>query len=49
VDLLTSVLFLLGVGFLAANLKLAYDYIRFLRRRKGALLTWRTPDRKSVV
>jgi hypothetical protein len=43
VDLLTGVLFLLGVGFLAANLKLAYDYVRFLRRRQGALLTWRTP------
>ena len=42
-DLLTGVLFLLGVGFLAANLKLAYDYVRFLRRRQGALLTWRTP------
>jgi hypothetical protein len=43
VDLLTGVLMLLGVGFLAANLKLAYDYVRFLRRRQGALLTWRTP------
>jgi hypothetical protein len=43
VDLLTGVLFLLGVGFLAANLKLAYDYVRFLRRRHGALLTWRAP------
>ena len=42
-DLLTGVLLLLGVGFLAANLKLAYDYVRFLRRRQGALLTWRTP------
>jgi hypothetical protein len=43
VDPLTAVLFVLGVGFLGANLKLAYDYVRFLRRRQGALLTWRTP------
>jgi hypothetical protein len=43
VDLLTGVLAVLGVGFLAANLKLAYDYARYLRRRRGALLTWRSP------
>jgi len=28
VDLLGGVLLLFGVGFLAANLKLAYDYVR---------------------
>jgi hypothetical protein len=43
VDLLTALLVVLGVGFLAANLKLAYDYARYLRRRRGALLTWRSP------
>jgi hypothetical protein len=43
VDLLTGVLALLGIGFLAANLKLAYDYVRYLRRRGSALLTWRNP------
>jgi hypothetical protein len=43
VDLLTALLVVLGVGFLAANLKLAYDYVRYLRRRRGALLTWRSP------
>ncbi len=42
-DLLTGVLVVLGVGFLAANLKLAYDYVRYLRRRGGALLVWRSP------
>jgi len=41
VDVLTAVLLLLGIGFLAANLKLAYEYVRFLRRRHGAVLTWR--------
>jgi len=43
VDLLTALLVVLGIGFLAANLKLAYDYLRYLRRRRGALLTWRSP------
>jgi len=43
VDLLTALLVALGIGFLAANLKLAYDYVRYLRRRRGALLTWRSP------
>jgi hypothetical protein len=43
VDLLTAVLVVLGIGFLAANLKLALDYVRYLRRRHSALLTWRSP------
>ena len=42
-DLVTGILLLLGVGFLIANGKLAYDYVRFLRRRRSALLTWRIP------
>jgi len=43
VDLLAGVLVLFGVGFLAANLKLAYEYVRFLRLKRSALLTWRSP------
>jgi len=43
VDLLAGVLVVLGVGFLAANLKLAYDYVRYLRLKGSALLTWRSP------
>ena len=42
-DLVTGILLLLGVGFLIANAGLAYDYVRFLRRRRSALLTWRIP------
>ena len=42
-DVLTGILLLLGFGFLVANLKLAVDYVRFLRRRHSALLTWRVP------
>jgi len=34
---------MLGFGFLLANLKLAFDYFLFLKRRRGALLTWRAP------
>ena len=35
------VLFVLGLGFLVANLKVAGDLIRYRRRRHTALLTWR--------
>ena len=42
-DVLTGSLLLLGFGFLIANAKLAYDYVRFLTRRRSALLTWRIP------
>ena len=41
--LLTGVLLMLGFGFLVANAKLAFDYFLFLKRRRGALLTWRAP------
>lgn len=42
-DVLTGTLLLLGFGFLVANVKLAFDYVRFLQRRRSALLTWRSP------
>ena len=42
-DPITALLLLLGFGFLIANAKLAYDYGRFLKRRRLALLTWRIP------
>ena len=38
-----QVLFLLGVGFLVANVRVGIDALRFLRRRSSALLTWRGP------
>ena len=38
------ILILLGAGFLVANTRLVFEYIRFLRRRRGALLTWRGPN-----
>jgi hypothetical protein len=41
--LLTGVLLMLGFGFLLANAKLAFDYVLFLKRRRGALLIWRAP------
>jgi hypothetical protein len=36
----SNILFLLGIGFLAANLRLMLQFIRFLRLRSSALLTW---------
>lgn len=36
-------LFVLGLGFLGANIKVAFDLIRYRRRRRSALLTWRGP------
>jgi hypothetical protein len=41
--LLRQLLFLFGVGFLVANVKVAVDVIRFRRRRPSALLVWQRP------
>lgn len=37
---LPRVLFVLGVGFLVANLRLLFQFIRFARIRSSAILTW---------
>jgi hypothetical protein len=42
-SIIASAFLLLGVGFLAANARLAFEYLRFMKRRRGALLTWRPP------
>ncbi len=34
---------LLGVGFAVANARLLAEYVRYLTRRRSALLTWRAP------
>jgi hypothetical protein len=39
-DSLSRLLLLLGIGFLCANLRLFGQFIRFLRMRSSALLTW---------
>jgi hypothetical protein len=36
-------LFILGLGFLAANLKLTADLLRYQFRKRFALLTWQNP------
>jgi hypothetical protein len=41
--IIAATFLLLGVGFLAANARLAVEYVRYLKRRRGALLTWRGP------
>ena len=39
-DLASRVLLVLGVGFLCANLRLFAQFVRFLKIRSSALLTW---------
>ena len=43
-DVTPRVLFLLGVGFLVANVRAGVDTLRYFRRRSSALLTWRGPQ-----
>jgi hypothetical protein len=43
VNLVKGTLLILGVGFLIANARLIIQYVFFLRRRRGALLTWPSP------
>lgn len=42
-SILTLTLYALGAGFLIANARLLLEYVRFLRRRRGALLIWPGP------
>ena len=39
-DLLSRLLFVLGLGFLGANLLFVARFVRFLRLRSTAILTW---------
>jgi hypothetical protein len=41
--LLPQILFLFGIGFLVANLKVVADLVRFQVRKSSALLIWKTP------
>jgi hypothetical protein len=41
--LLPQILFLFGIGFLVANLKVVADLIRFRVRKNSALLVWQSP------
>lgn len=43
-ELLPQILFLLGVGFLVANIRAGIELVRWLRRRPSALVAW--PARK---
>jgi hypothetical protein len=43
----TGLLTLIGAGFLIANARILLDYLRYRRRRTGALITWR-PARKPL-
>ena len=39
-----DILLLLGAGFLVANVRIALDFVHFLRRRSRALLVWLPPQ-----
>ena len=39
--IIAATFLLLGMGFSGANAWLAFQYGRFMKRRRGALLTWR--------
>lgn len=39
-DLLPRLLFVLGIGFFVANMRLLAQFIRFLKMRSRAVLTW---------
>ena len=41
--LLPQILFLFGIGFLAANVKVTADLVRFHARKASALLIWQGP------
>lgn len=43
VEIVGPVLFVFGVGYLAANLRIVIDGLRYLRRRSRALVTWPGP------
>jgi hypothetical protein len=40
-SIIAATFLLLGAGFLVANARLAFQYVLFVKRRRGALLTWR--------
>jgi len=42
-ELLQRLLFLFGVGFFAANVKVGRDLLRYQRRKRSALLIWQNP------
>ena len=42
-ELLQQLLFFFGVGFFVANLKVGVDLLRYLRRKRSALLIWQNP------
>jgi hypothetical protein len=43
VDVFSATLLVLGAGFLVANARLILAYTKYLKMRRGALLTWPSP------
>jgi hypothetical protein len=46
-SLLSQVLFVFGVGFLAANIKVITELLRFRLRRNSSLLVWQSPKPRA--
>ena len=46
---ITGVLLLLGAGFFVANARLVVEWVRYVRRRRGALLVWPAPKPKNYA
>ena len=49
VNILTATLYVLGAGFLVANVRLALEYVTYRRRRRRALLIWSPPKPPQYV
>ena len=46
-ELTTATLLVIGAGFLVANARMLLEYVRYRRRRSGALLTWPSPKPRN--
>jgi hypothetical protein len=49
VDVLTGTLYVLGAGFLVANVRLGLEYLTYRRRQRTALLIWTAPKPPQYV
>jgi hypothetical protein len=47
VEITTATLLVIGAGFLVANARALIEYLRYLRRRRGAILTWPSPKPRN--
>jgi hypothetical protein len=48
-NLISGALVVIGVGFLVANTRMFLEYLKYLRLRRGALLTWPSPRPRNYL